>query len=626
MTKVTLVQARGQWPKPLPVGERDCWLRAGEPVYESYATTHPLTDARQPRCGGTVTDQSWLIDTPPSTRFPVYTRLNANDVMPDPVTPLGASLVWVPEILPGWGLSYVTLDAFTPEEIFTDPVAPVGGFFYGYLYVNQTTVRLIGIRAGLGADAVDAAFFSTNSPPHEAKPSDHNEACSEAMAARSMWTLTTTTFPELDEERAVAERIRAQRPDFSSASNLTLIAWARAVAPLQRLLWRAYSIASGQAATGPAVVSSLIGEADPSLMVNVIGSAGDVDSALPSFALWDMSRIVRNDPALLATFDKGVDGLAERLHAEHPEFAQRFAQFLHDYGYRGPSEWDIGQPSWETQPDLPLGLIDRLCRLDDKDSPARKREERTVESAAALQRALEILGDNEEAVATLHMAVASARRFAAWRERGKTSAVMALNEVRVTLYELGRRLVAAGELDHAGQVFMALDSELDTLSTHAGALRETLQQREQQWRGLFDLEPPMWVIGGEPMTPLAEVARKGGGDTSTVQPGDVLVGAPASAGIARGRARVVRDMSDIAAFEPGEILVAPQTDPSWTPLFMVSAGVVVDVGAMGSHAMIVSRELGIPCAAGVVGATARIPDGTMLEVDGSSGTVTVLEG
>jgi pyruvate,water dikinase len=109
-------------------------------------------------------------------------------------------------------------------------------------------------------------------------------------------------------------------------------------------------------------------------------------------------------------------------------------------------------------------------------------------------------------------------------------------------------------------------------------------------------------------------------------PGEVLVGAPASAGVARGRARVIHDLSEIADFEPGEILVAPQTDPSWTPLFMVSAGVVVDVGAMGSHAMIVSRELGIPCAAGVPNATRRIPTGTLLEVDGSSGKVTVLEG
>jgi rifampicin phosphotransferase len=112
----------------------------------------------------------------------------------------------------------------------------------------------------------------------------------------------------------------------------------------------------------------------------------------------------------------------------------------------------------------------------------------------------------------------------------------------------------------------------------------------------------------------------------TVKPGDVLLGAPASAGVARGRARVVTSTSQIAAFEPGEILVAPQTDPSWTPLFMVAAGVVVNVGALISHAMIVSRELGIPCVAGVGDATSRIPDGTLLEVDGSSGKVTVLEG
>jgi rifampicin phosphotransferase len=107
------------------------------------------------------------------------------------------------------------------------------------------------------------------------------------------------------------------------------------------------------------------------------------------------------------------------------------------------------------------------------------------------------------------------------------------------------------------------------------------------------------------------------------RPGDVLQGGPASPGVARGSARVVRTLEEIADLQPGEILVAPQTDPSWTPLFLVASGVVVDVGAMGSHAMIVSRELGIPCAAGVTDATRRIPTGTTVRVDGSTGTVRV---
>lgn len=575
-----------------------------------------------------MTDQNWIIDTVASTRYPVYTRLNANDVMPDPVTPLGASLVWIPEILPGWAVGNVRLRYFTPEEMSPDPFPPVGGFFYGYLYVNQTYVRITGIRAGIGADAIDAAFFShPNPPPHRPSPTDVNEELSANVAARVQWTMTTTTFPELEEERELADRIRAERPDLHTASNEVLITLARTAAPLQRIMWgRGYVIGSNQAAIGPGVISSLIGTEDPSLAIRLIGHAGDVDSALPSFALWDLSRVVRADAGLTAAFDKGEEGLLDRLRQDHPDFAVRFEAFVHEFGYRGPSEWDIGVHTWETQPELPLSLIGRLRQLDDDASPSLRREQRAADAAAALQQALKILGSNEEAVQTLHLAIASSRRFAAWRERGKTSAVKVLHEVRAPLFELGRRLTAKGELDHPQQIFMALESELDLLATHAGDLADTLRERERQWRLLFDIEPPTFVVGGEPMTPLADVPRKGVREAAAVQPGDVLAGAPASPGVARGRARVVTDTSQIAAFEPGEILVAPQTDPSWTPLFMVAAGVVVDVGAMGSHAMIVSRELGIPCAAGVSDATARIPDGTLLEVDGSSGKVTVLEG
>ena len=575
-----------------------------------------------------MTDQNSIIDTVPSTRLPVYTRLNANDVMPDPVTPLGASLVWIREILPAWAVGNVRLRYFTPEEMAPDPFPPVGGFFYGYLYVNQTYVRITGIRAGIGADAIDAAFFShPNPPPHRPNPGDVNEELSSNVAERVQWTLTTTTFPELEEERELADRVRAERPDLRSVSNEVLITLARTAAPLQRIMWgRGYVIASNQAAIAPGVISSLIGNEDPTLTIRVIGHAGDVDSALPSFALWDLSRLVRADAGLSAAFDKGEDGLLDRLRKEHPDFATGFDRFVHEFGYRGPSEWDIGVHTWETQPELPLSLIGRLRLLDDDASPGLRLQERAADAAAALQQALKIVGSNEEAVQTLHLAIASARRFAAWRERGKTNAVKVLHEVRAPLFELGRRLTAKGELDHPQQVFMALESDLDLLATHATALRDTLRERERQWRQLFEIEPPTFVVGGEPMTPLADLPRKGAQEAPTVKPGDVLAGAPASAGVARGRARVVTNTSQIAAFEPGEILVAPQTDPSWTPLFMVAAGVVVDVGAMGSHAMIVSRELGIPCAAGVGGATSRIPDGTLLEVDGSSGKVTVLEG
>jgi phosphohistidine swiveling domain-containing protein len=575
-----------------------------------------------------VTDLNWIIDTVPSTRYPVYTRLNANDVMPDPITPLAASLVWIPEVLPAWAVGNVRLRYFTPEEMSPDPYPPVAGFFYGYLYIDQTYVRITGIRAGIGADAIDAAIFAhPNPPPHQPSPTDMNEDLAANVAERVTWTLTTTTFPELEEERELADRVRTQRPDLHTATDEMLITLARQAAPLQGIMWgRGYVIASNQSAMGPGVIASLVGAADPTLPVRLIGHAGDVDSALPSYALWDLSRAVRADARLTAAFDQGEDGLLDRLRTDHPDFTIRFDAFVREFGYRGPSEWDIGVHTWETKPELPLSLIGRLRQLDDDASPGLRREERGDDAAAALQEALKILGPNEEAVQTLHLAIASARRFGAWRERGKTNAVKVMHEVRAPLFELGRRLTARGELDHPQQVFMALEPELDLLATHAADIADTLRERERQWRQLFEIDPPTFVVTGEPMTPLADLPRKGGHQVTTVKPGDVLAGAAASAGVTRGRSRVVTDTAQIAAFEPGEILIAPQTDPSWTPLFMVAAGVVVDVGALISHAMIVSRELGIPCVAGVAEATKRIPDGTLLEVDGSSGKVTVLEG
>lgn len=569
-------------------------------------------------------EHGWLTDTIPSERFPVYTRLNANDVLPDPITPLGASFSWIPHILPGWAAGYVALDAYRPAELAGEDIAPVAGFFYGHLYVNQSNVRVVGIRAGIGWKAIDSAFFSADSPPHDERPDDVNEELSSLMAARTQWALTTSTFAELEEERLIADRVRAQRPDLAALSPAALLAYARSLMPFERLCWRSETMASNQAATGPAVLSQLLAEADPSLVVQVIGKAGDVDSAAPSYALWDLSRAVRADEALSAEFEKGVSGLDQRIRDGHAEFAATFAGFLRDFGYRGPSEWDLGADSWETKPELALALVDRLRLLGDEASPSSRGQRMASESADALQRALGILGGNKEAISTLHLAVSSARRFGAWRERAKTNCIKVLHEARMALTELARRLHAEGHLESVQQLFMATDEELDILISDPGVLKERLAGREKAWRDLFGLDLPTFIDGRQGVKPLSEIPRRTEVDVQVAKAGDVLVGGPASAGVARGRARVVYDTASIGEFQPGEVLVAPQTDPSWTPLFMVASAVVVNVGALGSHAMIVSRELGIPCAAGVSHATRRIPNGAEVEVDGSTGRVTVL--
>ena len=125
--------------------------------------------------------------------------------------------------------------------------------------------------------------------------------------------------------------------------------------------------------------------------------------------------------------------------------------------------------------------------------------------------------------------------------------------------------------------------------------------------------------------PISQWPRRTKSDVPVAQVGDVLQGVPGCPGIVRGRACVILDPADPRDLEPGDILIAPQTDPGWTPLFMPAAGVVVNVGGQISHAVIVSRELGLPCVISVGDATARIPNGALIEVNGDTGQVTIVE-
>ena len=154
-----------------------------------------------------------------------------------------------------------------------------------------------------------------------------------------------------------------------------------------------------------------------------------------------------------------------------------------------------------------------------------------------------------------------------------------------------------------------------------GPYAQVIADRRERRDFLQEREPPFVFEGviPDPSTwPVRSDRSAGLGDVRE------LHGQGVSAGVARGTVRIVRDPSAPGELEPGDILVAPITDPAWTPLFLAVAGVVVDVGAQLSHAAIVARELGIPAVVGVANATRRLVDGQRIEIDGALGTVTVL--
>jgi len=189
--------------------------------------------------------------------------------------------------------------------------------------------------------------------------------------------------------------------------------------------------------------------------------------------------------------------------------------------------------------------------------------------------------------------------------------------------EIGSRLTADGHISNPDLVFMLLESELDEFISDPSSFSDQLSSREKDYQELFDLIPPFIV--NTTCAPLSDWARKSKREISTVNVGDELTGVACSPGIIQGTAKVILDPNDSVSLEPGDILVTQNTDPAWTPLFLVAGAVVVNVGAIASHASIVSRELGIPCVASVADASMKIPNGSIITVDGSAGTVVINE-
>jgi pyruvate,water dikinase len=179
--------------------------------------------------------------------------------------------------------------------------------------------------------------------------------------------------------------------------------------------------------------------------------------------------------------------------------------------------------------------------------------------------------------------------------------------------ELARRgqLAAAEDVWHLGfdEIAAALDdANLD--------LRERVAARAADLRHDQARKPPL-VISSDGEVPAPGADR-------TDLPADALPGTPASAGVVEGVAHVVTDPNR-EVLRAGEILVAPFTDPGWTPLFIHAVGVVTEVGGMMTHGAVVAREYGIPAVVSVASAVERIKTGQRIRVDGTRGFVQILK-
>ena len=190
---------------------------------------------------------------------------------------------------------------------------------------------------------------------------------------------------------------------------------------------------------------------------------------------------------------------------------------------------------------------------------------------------------------------------------------MGMAHIRDLYLEVGRRLVKSGKIDKQEDFFFLSIPEIERLSTRhlQPGVRQKILERRKEFARHRRANPPLVVRSdGKPVAHAA-----------AAKPGEVMRGTPVSWGVMRGRARILLDPGDGAALQKGEILVAPFTDPGWTPLFLTAGALVMEIGGIMSHGAVVAREYGIPAVVGVKDATRLLRDGEMIEVDGGSGEI-----
>ncbi|MGH8933099.1 MAG: PEP/pyruvate-binding domain-containing protein [Egibacteraceae bacterium] len=332
--------------------------------------------------------------------------------------------------------------------------------------------------------------------------------------------------------------------------------------------------------------------------------------------LWRLARRLRGDPAAREVLlGSPTDQLAGRYHAEDlpPALQRGLAGFLGTYGHRTVAEIDLGLPRWAEDPTHILGVLANYLRLDDPDREPDVLFERGRQQAEAMVAELTRRARERGRLrgAAVGLCLRRVRALNGLREMPKFCLVVLLGEARRLLQGVGEELASAGRLRNAEDIFF-----LDLAEARRAKAGQDLRDLVAERRAVYERElrrrhVPRILLsdGSEPEAEMQTRPACGG-----------LTGTPASAGVATGPARVILDPTG-ARLEPGEILVAPSTDPGWTPLFLTAGGLVMEMGGAMSHGAVVAREYGIPAVVGVAGATERLRSGQLVTVDGSAGTV-----
>lgn len=332
-------------------------------------------------------------------------------------------------------------------------------------------------------------------------------------------------------------------------------------------------------------------------------------------ALFELAHLL---PA--SDFDD-IDALVAKCQARDlpSAFMTAWDQFVAVHGMRGPNEMEIANPRYGDDPALAFGQMATM--RDVSASPADALKKHVQDRKAAYKTLMQTLPPKEAKTLRKHYEVVEA--LAPLRDTMKYYLVQIGAKVRALALRDGAALHAADRVDDAQDIFFLTFAEIAAgLSDKSSDLRSLVGKRKPEFEhATANVRAFPVLIDSRGRIPAPPAKARADGEE--VDP-NVLHGAGISRGVARGRVKVLKDPRE-KTIEKGDILVTYNTDPGWTPLFIRAEGIILEIGGVLQHGGVVAREYGKPCVASISGVTEKLRDGQMVEVDGTDGTVTILD-
>ncbi len=338
-----------------------------------------------------------------------------------------------------------------------------------------------------------------------------------------------------------------------------------------------------------------------------------------NLVLWALAEKVHTDQATARLVrDIPPTRLAEdyRSGSLPPLLQDGLANFLATYGHRSVAELDVGAPRWSEDPAYVLGILASYLQLHDLALSPAAQYRRAAGAAEAMVAELTRRARRKSWLRGLLVGfcLSRARALGGLREMPRFCLTLLLARARALLWPIGEALAQATRLEKAEDIFF-----ITLLEAHDALAGTDMRASVRERRAIYQQELARRHV---PLVLLSDGTEPSVEPHVAVSTHATLLGTPASPGVVTAPARVILDPAG-AHLAPGEILVAPSTDPGWTPLFLTASGLVMETGGTMSHGVIVAREYGIPAVVGVPQATERISSGKRITVDGSTGTIVI---